>query len=95
MPTDDFRRATLPLFAEGLVEGLQWSFDAVDEIDWSIALLDAYEEAGRLSGHGVHLGMLSGERGAATHEFPSTGDSRPPVTSNPAPLSRFPLLARR
>ena len=60
MPTDDFRRAALPLFEGGLVEGLQWSFDTVDEIDWFIPLLNAYEEAGRLSGHGVHLGMLSG-----------------------------------
>lgn len=60
MPTDDFRRAALPLFDEGLVEGLQWSFDTVDEIDWFVPLLNAYEEAGRLSGHGVHLGMLSG-----------------------------------
>lgn len=61
MPTDDFRAAALPLFAEGQVEGLQWSFDTADEVDWSSPLLDAYEEAGRLSGHGVFLGMLSGQ----------------------------------
>jgi uncharacterized protein (UPF0276 family) len=61
MPTDDFRRAALPLFADALVEGLQWSFDMGDEPEWATPLLDAYEKSGRLSGHGVHLGMLSGD----------------------------------
>ncbi|OJY27962.1 MAG: hypothetical protein BGO98_28675 [Myxococcales bacterium 68-20] len=62
MLEDDFRLAAGPLFAEGVVDVLEWSFDtgwgrAIPE--WADALLDHYGEAGRLLGHGVHYSAFS------------------------------------
>ncbi len=69
MIEDDFRLAALPLFAEGLVEVLEWSFDTVWEHGdgrparpmpaWAEALIDHYASEGQLLGHGVHFSMLS------------------------------------
>ena len=64
MPEDDFRAAAFPLFAEGSVDALEWSFD----LGWGSAalpdfvgeLLDHYAAAGALYGHGVHFSLLSG-----------------------------------
>jgi uncharacterized protein (UPF0276 family) len=59
----DLREAALPLFREGLVDALEWSFDVgfartlaqpVEE------LLDEFARAGRLVGHGVRMSPLSG-----------------------------------
>lgn len=62
MPTDDFRRAALPLFAEGLVESLEWSVDVRyggGIPSWFAGLLDHYGQADRLYAHGVHYSMLT------------------------------------
>ncbi len=69
MTTEDFRAASLPLFADGVVDALEWSPDMLwapcgerhPEPAWCAALLDHYEHAGRLSGHGVHLSAFSAE----------------------------------
>ena len=62
MLEDDFRDAAAPLFAEGIVDVLEWSFDTgwgrtIPE--WADALLDHYGEAERLLGHGVHYSAFS------------------------------------
>lgn len=62
MLEDDFRNAAAPLFAEGMVDVLEWSFDTgwgrrIPE--WADALLDHYGEEGRLLGHGVHYSAFS------------------------------------
>ena len=64
MLEDDFLQATLPLFENGEVEALEWSFDigwsrpAMPE--WADALLNEYSEMGKLVGHGVTFSPLSG-----------------------------------
>ena len=63
MPEPAFAAATLPLFADGLVDGVEWSFDlgwgrrGVPE--WLDAVLDDYADAGALDGHGVSFSLLS------------------------------------
>ncbi|MEY2936242.1 MAG: hypothetical protein RL033_6991, partial [Pseudomonadota bacterium] len=62
LPEEDLRDAQLPLFAEGLVEAIEWTLDA--EFDgllptWVEPLLDHYASAGVLYGHGVHFSPLS------------------------------------
>ena len=62
MLEDDFRSAAAPLFAEGIVDVLEWSFDTGwgrSIPDWADALLDFYGEEGRLLGHGVHYSAFS------------------------------------
>ncbi len=62
MPEEDFRAASAPLFAEEIVDVLEWSFDTSFDRAlpaWADALLDHYAEAGRLFGHGVHYSPLS------------------------------------
>ncbi len=64
MLEDDFRNAAVPLFAEGIVDVLEWSFDtgwgrAIPE--WADALLEHYGEEGRLLGHGVHYSAFSAQ----------------------------------
>lgn len=57
-----FRVATLPLFEDGVVEVLEWSFEigwAGGEPPWAAMLLDHYSDAGRLFGHGVTYSPLS------------------------------------
>lgn len=58
-----FRAATLPLFAEGLVDALEYSFEigwAADPLpEWAAALLDHYAAEDRLWGHGVTMSPFS------------------------------------
>lgn len=56
MPDDGWRRAALPLFEQGLVDALEWSFDAVwDRVPprWLPPLVEHYAAADRLWAHGV------------------------------------------
>lgn len=60
--SEALRQAALPLFVEGEVDALEWSFDpgwSRPEPEWVSALLDAYAEVGRLYGHGVHFSPTS------------------------------------
>ncbi len=65
MVEDGFAQAVLPLFEDGAIDALEYSF----EIGWSprglpawaTALLDHYGEAGRLWGHGVTMSPLSAD----------------------------------
>ena len=63
MPEPAFAAATLPLFADGLVDAVEWSFDLGwgprGVPDWLDALLDDYADAGALDGHGVSFSLLS------------------------------------
>lgn len=59
---DDLRLAQAPLFAEGIVEAIEWTIDC--ELGratppWVEPLLDHYAAAGALYGHGVHFSPLS------------------------------------
>lgn len=60
---EDFRRASLPLFGAGIVDAIEWNLDmgwsSRGVPPWVTALLDAYEEAGRLHGHGVEFSLFS------------------------------------
>jgi uncharacterized protein (UPF0276 family) len=64
MLEDDFREAVLPLFADEVVDALEWSFElgwsSRGVPEWADALLDCYAAEGRLYAHGVHLSALSG-----------------------------------
>jgi len=63
LPEGDLRVAQLPLFADGLVEAIEWTIDAEFEggvPDWVDALLDHYAAAGALYAHGVEFSPLSG-----------------------------------
>lgn len=61
--TEDFRDASHPLLAEGIVDRLAWNLDmgwsSKGIPDWAAALLDVYGEAERLHGHGVELSLSS------------------------------------
>lgn len=63
MPTDDFLRATLPLFEGGEVDVVEWSFDTAwtdrDLPSWMPPVLDDYADAGALLGHGTTYSPLS------------------------------------
>jgi uncharacterized protein (UPF0276 family) len=62
LPEDDLRIAQLPLFADGLVEAIEWTLDAEFDgsvPDWLEALLDHYGAAGALYAHGVQFSPLS------------------------------------
>lgn len=56
---------TLPLFEEGIVEAIEWSFDALfrhENIpDWFKELLQLFGNEGRLIGHGVYYSLFSGK----------------------------------
>lgn len=56
---DAFRLAAAPLFDEGDVDALEWSFDTADPPDWLAGLLDFCSAEGRLWGHGVSYSPLS------------------------------------
>ncbi len=63
MTEDRFKEAVEPLFAEGLVDALEWTPD----IGWGNGLprwaelaLDTFSNAGRLYGHGFAFSPLSG-----------------------------------
>lgn len=61
----DILGASLPLFEAGGVEAIEWSFDAlynVDEIPgWFQQLLQVYSAEKRLIGHGVFFSLFSGK----------------------------------
>ncbi len=63
MPTRDFAQASLPLFEEGVVDALEWSFDMTWRMkvipDWITELLDFYSNEESLIGHGVSYSVLS------------------------------------
>ena len=62
MIEDDFRRAVIPLFEEGVVDAVEWSFDTAwpsGPPAWMEALLSHYGDAGCLYGHGVSFSLLS------------------------------------
>ena len=65
MPEPQFATAALPLFAEGLIDTIEWSFDMgwgpTGVPDWLESLLDDYAQAGELIGHGVSFSLFSGE----------------------------------
>lgn len=73
MPTDDFARASYPLFEEGLVDTLEWSFDMAWRIDripgWCTDLLDFFAEQDRLVGHGVSYSVLSSDENPLQTEY--------------------------
>ena len=64
MLEDDFLRAALPLFDQGEVDVLEWSFDVGWSLPalpaWAESLLEDYSRGGRLLGHGVTFSALSG-----------------------------------
>lgn len=64
MPDEDFREAAYPLFAEGVVDAVEWTFDAgwAPSVvpGWAWEIVDFYAAEGRLLGHGVGLSPLSG-----------------------------------
>lgn len=63
MPEPTFATATLPLFGDGLVDAVEWSFDMgwgpQSLPDWLTGLIDDYADAGLLDGHGVSFSLLS------------------------------------
>ncbi|MBX9669130.1 MAG: DUF692 domain-containing protein [Candidatus Obscuribacterales bacterium] len=63
MPDDDFADSTYPLFEDGLVDWVEWTFDMGwsdrGVPGWLRELLDYFGERGRLSGHGVQYSALS------------------------------------
>jgi uncharacterized protein (UPF0276 family) len=63
MPEAAFAAACVPLFADGLVDTVEWSVDMGwsprGTPEWLDALLDDYAEAGALDGHGVSFSLLS------------------------------------
>lgn len=62
MPTEDFRRASLTLLQENLVECLEWTFDAGFDRDvplWVETLLAQFSEQESLLGHSFFLSPLS------------------------------------
>lgn len=64
MTSDDFRRATEPLFVAGEVDVLEWSFDTGwggPLPFWVERLLAGYSDGARLLGHGVTFSVLSAE----------------------------------
>lgn len=63
MPTEDFEQATVPLFKNGQVEAIEWSFDfswnGAQVGEWCNKILDEFSQKGALTGHGVNLSPLS------------------------------------
>lgn len=63
MPEQPWLQASLPLFEEGIVDAIEWSFDCAWEEGevpgWAIELLDHFEAAERLYGHGVSYSILT------------------------------------
>lgn len=65
MLESDFLDAALPLFENGDVDAIEWSFDVgwsrPSLPEWVEAILGEYSRAGNLVGHGVTFSALSGE----------------------------------
>ncbi|MDZ4834538.1 MAG: DUF692 family protein [Candidatus Melainabacteria bacterium] len=63
MPEDDFRESVYPVFEEGIVDWIEWSFDMGwgerGVPSWLDGLLSFYGSEGRLSGHGVQYSAMS------------------------------------
>jgi uncharacterized protein (UPF0276 family) len=62
MPADDFRSAVQPLLSAGLIDAIEWSFDmnwGREVPSWVNDVLDEFEGAGRLYGHGVNYSAFS------------------------------------
>ena len=61
----EFAQATFPLFAEGEIETVEWSFDVlwngVEGPNWLPDLLSEYASAGRLLGHGVSYSIFTAD----------------------------------
>ena len=57
--------AVFPLLEEERVEAIEWSFDALFQVDripsWFLELLSAYSKEGRLIGHGIFFSLFSGK----------------------------------
>ena len=58
-------QAALPLLQSAKVEAIEWSFDALFQIEiiptWFQQLLQAFSDEGRLIGHGVFFSLFSGK----------------------------------
>ena len=56
--------AVFPLLEEERVEAIEWSFDALFQVEeippWFLELLSAYSREGRLIGHGIFFSLFSG-----------------------------------
>jgi len=65
--------AALPLFKEGSIEALEWSFDALfnhkNIPSWFKELLQFYGNEGRLIGHGVYYSLFSGKMSPEQKEW--------------------------
>ncbi len=65
MPEADFIEAALPLFQNGEVDVIEWSFDTLrsnsKEPQWLSLLLNEYSKNGRLIAHGVRYSLLKGQ----------------------------------
>ena len=65
MPEADFIEAALPLFQNGEIDVVEWSFDTIrsgkTEPEWLSLLLKEYSNNGRLIGHGVRYSLLKGQ----------------------------------
>jgi len=61
----DILSASLPLWEEGRVEAIEWSFDTLFKVKevpgWFDELLTVYSNEGRLIGHGVFFSLFSGK----------------------------------
>ncbi len=57
--------ASLPLFAEGKIEAVEWSFDALYQYpeipEWFGNLIGTFSENNRLTGHGIYFSLFSGK----------------------------------
>lgn len=57
-------QASFPLFEAGEVQAIEWSFDALHDMNeipsWFTGLLKEFAAAGRLIGHGVYYSLFSG-----------------------------------
>lgn len=77
---EDFRAASYPLFAEGLVDCIEWNIDmgwsSRGVPDWIAALLDVYGQAGRLHGHGVEFSLLSARLSSGAPAVDHSGGSQ-------------------
>jgi len=65
MPEADFIESALPLFQNGEIDVIEWSFDtlkySVKESEWLSLLLNEYSNSRRLIGHGVRFSLLKGQ----------------------------------
>jgi uncharacterized protein (UPF0276 family) len=56
--------AAWPLFQSGNIQAIEWSFDALFQVEqipaWFFDLIHAFSEKGRLIGHGVFFSLFSG-----------------------------------